>query len=497
MNIVLILIDSLNRHALSAYQPSHIKTPNLDAFARRAWRFDQHFVGSLPCMPARREIFSGRREMMWRPWGPLEPHDARLPRLVEQQGYATAIVTDHYHYWEEQANGYIQSFQSAELIRGHEIDFWKQPLTPDEEVPGWVEQIEVWRPGWGRRYYANVKDFKGEEDFFPAKVMSAGAKWLRDNAHKKQFYLHIESFDVHEPFHTPEPYLSMYTDERDPDKFNIWPPYQDPVLLKQYFDSVSQAELEFIRAQYAGKVTMVDRWLGEVLKTLDDLNLWDDTAVIITTDHGHDLGQRQKFGKQFPHFDSHANIPLFVWHPQYPGNGRSISQLSSTVDLFATVLDLAGGTTPEASHSRSLAPLLRGDTSNVRDALVYGTFGQGVCITDGDWTLIKSPPQKDSELYLYSTLLYQSLMSPEVPVPIEQGYFIPNVPYPQWKIPARGRSYIPLTHENYLYHRADDPGQTVNLWETDAAQRERLLKRLRELLNQEGMPPEQAVRLGL
>ncbi len=113
MNVILILIDSLNRHALSAYGPSHIRTPNLDSFARRAWRFDNHFVGSLPCMPARREIYSGRRELMWRPWGSLEPQDARLPRLLEAQGYATAIVTDHYHYWEESANGYIQSFQTA------------------------------------------------------------------------------------------------------------------------------------------------------------------------------------------------------------------------------------------------------------------------------------------------------------------------------------------------------------------------------------------------
>jgi arylsulfatase A-like enzyme len=124
MNIVLVLIDSLNRHFLSAYAPGEVATPNLDAFARRAWRFDNHFVGSLPCMPARREIFSGIKEVMWRPRGSLEPFDRRLPRLLQAHGYATAIVTDHYHYWEEQANGYIQSFQNTRLIRGHETDNW-------------------------------------------------------------------------------------------------------------------------------------------------------------------------------------------------------------------------------------------------------------------------------------------------------------------------------------------------------------------------------------
>ena len=107
MNVILVLIDSLNRHHLSAYETSPVSTPNLDRLFEKAWRFDNHFVGSLPCMPARREIFAGRKDFLWRPWGPLEPFDDRLPRLLEQRGYSTAIVTDHYHYWEEEANGYM------------------------------------------------------------------------------------------------------------------------------------------------------------------------------------------------------------------------------------------------------------------------------------------------------------------------------------------------------------------------------------------------------
>lgn len=70
MNVILVLIDSLNRHYLSAYVSTLIQTPNLHAFGQKAWRFDNHFVRSLPCMPTRREIFAGRKEMMWRPWGP-------------------------------------------------------------------------------------------------------------------------------------------------------------------------------------------------------------------------------------------------------------------------------------------------------------------------------------------------------------------------------------------------------------------------------------------
>jgi arylsulfatase A-like enzyme len=77
-------------------------------------------------------------------------------------------------------------------------------------------------------------------------------------------------------------------------------------------------ELAFIRSQYAGKLTMVDRWFGELLRKLDELELWNNTTVIVTTDHGHDLGERGTFGKQYPHYDSHANLPMLMWHPDYP-----------------------------------------------------------------------------------------------------------------------------------------------------------------------------------
>lgn len=498
MNTILILVDSLNRHHLSAYGESPVSTPNFDRFAEEAWRFDNHFVGSLPCMPARREIFAGHKEMMWRPWGPLEPYDARLPQLLADEGYSTAIVTDHYHYWEEEANGYIQSFQGAELIRGHEMDFWKQPIPPEEHIPKWVENIEAWRPGWGRRYYANVKDFQTEENFFPAKVMNGAARWLDENARKEPFFLQVESFDVHEPFHVPEPYASMYGDGADSEKFTLWPPYQDTGQLARFMASASPEEIEYIRSQYYGKLTMVDFWLGILLDKLDELSLWEDTTVILTTDHGHDLGERGQFGKQYPHFDSHANIPLFVRHPNHPDNGRGISSLTQTVDLFATVLEDAGAPVPEHTHSRSLLPLLKGDEAGAREAITYGTFGQGVCCTDGEWTLFKSP-ESEGPLYYYSSMIFESLIVDSISQPVGQGHHVPGADLTQWQIPVRiaPETITTLGHSDFLFNRADDPDQTKNMWEKATSQRERMMDLIRSLTAEEGAPPEQYERLGI
>jgi arylsulfatase A-like enzyme len=69
-------------------------------------------------------------------------------------------------------------------------------------------------------------DINDERDFFPAKVFSAAADWINDNVDQDKWLLVVDCFDVHEPFHCPEPYASMYTDEdpRDPDLV-VWPVY--------------------------------------------------------------------------------------------------------------------------------------------------------------------------------------------------------------------------------------------------------------------------------
>jgi arylsulfatase A-like enzyme len=506
MNIILILIDSLNKSCIRAYNPDTVcQTPAFDAFARKSLIFDNHFVGSLPCMPARRDLFAGRKEFLWRPWGPLEVFDPRLPRIVKSAGLNTGIVTDHYHYWEEMANGYVQGFSSAMLIRGHETDFWKLP-EPEGEVPAWVDKIAEFRAAehiW--QYYCNVKDFQGEEDYFAARVFSGAADWLDANAGKGDFFLQVEAFDVHEPFDVPEPYASMYTDDDSKSKndFNIWPPYQIYRDLDAFMAQTTPQELAFLKAQYMGKTTMADRWLGVLLAKLDELNLWQDTMVILTTDHGHDLGERGAFGKQFPHYDSHANIPLMIWHPAHQGNGRRIGELTQTVDLFATLIEAAGGTIPEANrHSKSLLPLIQADGRAAREAVLYGTFGQGICLSDGDWSLFKAPIE-GKPLYTYSTMIAQPLIV-DNPIdgrvgrvpdpPVDQGYFDPTIGLPLWKMPVR---IDPRTSENFLYHRAEDPGQQNNLWRKDAARRERMLRLMRELLEDEGYPAEQLERLGL
>jgi len=177
--------------------------------------------------------------------------------------------------------------------------------------------------------------------------------------------------------------------------------------------------------------------------------------------------------------------------------------LTQTVDLFATLIDAAGAEVPTSNrHSRSLMPLIEGGGEAPHDALLYGTFGQGVCVTDGRWTLFRAPVE-GKPLNTDSTSIFRPLIvdnpvdgrvgRPPEP-PAEHGRFDPSVALPLWKTPI---AIDPRTYQCFLFDRLEDPGQTCNLWDENPVERRRMLHLARRLMDEEGCPPEQLERLGL
>ena len=485
MNVITILVDSMNRRFLGTYGCDSGVTPNMDRFARRAAVFENHFIGAAPCMPARRELMTGRQELFWRGWGHLEPFDAPIAREAGKTGAVTAIVTDHYHYWENSAHGYLEHFQGSRFIRGHEMDYYNTDKTG--EIPGWADSIDKrGRGGAGRRYYQNVKDFAKPEDFFAPKTFAEACGWLDANHAHEKFFLWVECFDAHEPFHVPEPYKSMFT-KITGEGMTCWPPYQDGCHGRngEFWATAPPEEIEYIRAQYMGKLYMVDEFMGKLFDKLDEYCLWDDTAVIVTTDHGHELGERGRYGKQPPMFDLSAHIPLMIWHPKYPGQ-RRIGALTTAIDLYPTILEMLGAPDAKAPHGRSLMPLLKGETGAHRDAVVYGWFGCGAMITTEDYSYFTSW-DNGVPLYWYTA----GYMTPKPG--ITGGNFIPGVDTPVWKVPMEGQPVYP----ELLYDRKADPGQTVNL----AGEKQEIVKmmkaRLAALMREQGVPEEQFARLRL
>lgn len=126
MKAIMLMFDSLNRHMLEPYGCEDTITPNFKRLAERAITFDNCYVGSMPCMPARRELHTGRMNFLHRSWGPLEPFDDSVPELLKENGVYTHLVTDHYHYFEDGGATYHTRYNTYEFVRGQ------------EEIPGKV-----------------------------------------------------------------------------------------------------------------------------------------------------------------------------------------------------------------------------------------------------------------------------------------------------------------------------------------------------------------------
>ena len=101
MKAIMVMFDSLNRHMLPPYGAKGIHAPNFERLAKRTVTFDNAYVGSMPCMPARRELHTGRLNLLHRSWGPLEPFDDSMPALLSEKGMYTHLISDHAHYWED------------------------------------------------------------------------------------------------------------------------------------------------------------------------------------------------------------------------------------------------------------------------------------------------------------------------------------------------------------------------------------------------------------
>ena len=501
MKTVFILFDSLNRHLLGPYGGTRVPTPNFERLSARSVRFDKHYVGSMPCMPARRDLLTGRLSFLHRSWGPMEPFDDAFPELLRsQRGVYSHLITDHFHYWEDGGATYHNRYDSYEFIRGQEGDPWKAMVQPHWERlrEKYAEaQFSTERGSYQRQNLVNREFIREEAEFPSVQVFDAGLAFLRENARAEDWFVQIETFDPHEPFHAPASFKEPFdTGWKGP--VRDWPRYGRVDELPE--------ECEELRANYYATVALCDALLGRVLDVFDRDGLWEDTALVVTTDHGFLLGEHDFWAKNRMNiYEEIAHIPLFVHDPRRPGAAR-VDALTQTADLAPTFLDLHGATAPTTPHSRSLLPLVDGEPSH-HEALLYGYFGGAVNVTDGRYTYHRYPPDLASqEIYQYTlmpTHIFDFFRPEELaaatlaaPLPFTKGAPLLRVPVSERS--AMYDTYGPgamIEDETRLYDLERDPGQTNPIEDRDVEAA--MTGRMSEMMRALDAPTEAFERLGL
>lgn len=415
MRTVFVLFDSLNRLALGAYGGTTVATPNFDRFSQKAVTFDKHYVGSLPCMPARRDMHTGRLNFMHRHWGPLEPFDDSFARILSKNGIYSHLVSDHLHYFEDGGWGYANAYDSWDFIRGQEYDAVKALVQPPidryrEKFDARHYPLETLRDGetitrgnsdgtaWKKSRAAITHDFLKEESDFPtAKCFESAFEFLGLNISADNWFLQLECFDPHEPFVAPKRFRDAYLSGRD-GKILDWPSYEKV--------SNSPEEIAEIRGNYAALVAMCDEYFGKLLDYFDAHNLWGDTALILSTDHGFLLSEHDWWGKnRMPYYEEISHIPLMIWHPDAAEqSGTRRSNLTQTPDLMPTFLEINNCPIPSNVTGSSLLPLLKQDVQIHAD-VALGMFAGPVCITDSKYSYFHYPEDLSAEnLYVYTLM---------------------------------------------------------------------------------------------
>ena len=150
MKAIMIMFDSLNRHFLPNYGCSWTVMPQFQRLAEKALTFDCFYGGSMPCMPARRELHTGRYNFLHSSWCPMQPFDDSVIKRMKDAGIYTHISTDHFHYWQDGGSCYLTKFDSHEIVRGQQGDPWMgQVAWPDyPDTLSRRKNTQSWRHDW-------------------------------------------------------------------------------------------------------------------------------------------------------------------------------------------------------------------------------------------------------------------------------------------------------------------------------------------------------------
>jgi uncharacterized sulfatase len=327
-----------------------VKSPNIDRLAARGVRFDRAYCQYPVCNPSRTSFLTGLRPDSTGifsntvPFRSKLPDIITLPQLFRKRGYFTARVGKVFH--------------SARNMDDPKA--WNVTSDPKGTLLGKKGQgrnLTGGRIKWCRWLAA-----KGDDQDQPDGQIAAEAVRLLEQHRQDPFFLAVGFHKPHDPFIAPKCYFDLYPLEElkppeDPTNHSAELPQAFGGSWKAEFDRfTNQERCEFMRAYYAG-ISFMDAQVGKLIAALDRLELWHDTTVVFLSDHGYHLGERGWWNKNTL-FELSARAPLIVVTSRMNRKAGNCSRIVEFVDIYPTLADLCGLSTPGNLEGTSFRPLL-------------------------------------------------------------------------------------------------------------------------------------------
>jgi arylsulfatase A-like enzyme len=397
MNIVLVVFDSLRKDCVGVYgQPfwGKVHTPHFDEFTRQSLKLTRLYPESLPTLPTRRALYTGRRvypfvngdfrlkgDFLGAPgWGPIPEEQPTMAETLSAAGYRTALIADLYHMFKPSKN-YWRGFDQWTFLRGQESDKMRSgPRLTKEQLDYWLprEHQNEQSIEFIQQCIMNMHDRTVEEEYLAPRVLREAARWLEQNRDADRFFLMVESFDPHEPWLVPLHYRKMYLQEEGREQIKSG--YRDTSDTDDYLMRRTQAN-------YSGEVSMCDRWFGYFMEQMRVLGLLDDTMVILTSDHGHSIGDRGYIGKRgYPSMPEVFDVPLAIRFPRAEHAGKTSDMFIQHTDLTAEILHQAGVEPPEPIDGAPFIEIALAGKPGSRAHVTVG-WGASATVIDDRWWL--------------------------------------------------------------------------------------------------------------
>ena len=397
-NVLLIVCDDLNTHvSTSGY--SHISTPAFDQLASAGMTFGRAYCQYPVCGPSRASFLSG---LYPESTGVLDnqsdiretrPGTVSMPQRFKQTGYWTGSVGKVFHNTRtdpgETAWDAVLRFDNDEMpmvtpIRqafeakhgpvdqGRNRRLWRQ------FYPTIATQTRGQQPGYGP---SGLRDDQHKDGKNARQIMS----WLEEESHgEKPFFMACGIHKPHGPFLAPDAYFEMYPREDlefSPAPPNFWDQSPKTAMVKRYegFGFELGVENDPLRREYMQAyhacISFIDAQIGLIFDALKRAGHWDDTIIILTSDHGYQLGEHFMWGK-VTLFEVCNRVPLVIRVPGKTKAGSSSEGLVELVDLYPTLAELCRVTGPDDLQGRSLVPMLLDPTAPGKK-IVYTVVTRG------------------------------------------------------------------------------------------------------------------------
>ncbi|HEY5663402.1 MAG TPA: sulfatase-like hydrolase/transferase [Ilumatobacter sp.] len=392
-NVLLITLDQFRADCLSSAGHPVVRTPHLDALAAEGVRFARHHSQSAPCAPGRASLYTGMYQMNHRVVGNGAPLDRRFDNVAlagRRAGYAPAL----FGYTDQAIDPRDADGPDDPRLAtycGVLPGFDAVVHVPDDQGP-WVEWLATLgydvTPGPGRLLATEHE--RPEEHSVGAFLTDAAIAWIEGR--DEPWFVHVSHLRPHPPYSAPGRWATAYdpADAGAPIAPVADPPsYHATVLgLPQAAAPRSSERLAHLRSQYYGMVSHADHEVGRLCDALRRLGHWDDTVVIVTSDHGEMLGDhglKEKSG----YWEQSYAIPCIVRDPRSPqGHGSVVDDFTENVDVMPTICEAIGVPVPAQCDGYPLTPFLHGERpARWRDAThwEYDWRGSVIGLVRDEW----------------------------------------------------------------------------------------------------------------